>query len=90
MTFFPNPLLEAELEKGLDMSGPAEAVAEIAKSIAPVLTGAYRDSIHVETDGEGSKVVADTEYAVYVEVGTEDTTAFHVLTRAVESAGLHT
>jgi hypothetical protein len=87
--FIPKPLLEIELEKGLDMSSQAEKMAEIARANAPVDTGEYRDSIHVETDGEGSRVVAGTDHGVWVEIGTEDTPAFHVLTQAAESAGFH-
>jgi hypothetical protein len=87
--FLPNPLLEAELEKGLDMTDPANAVAEVARSIAPVDTGRYAASIHVETDGEGAKVVADVPYAIFVEIGTFKDDAQHVLTRAVEQTGLH-
>jgi hypothetical protein len=51
----------------------AERVAVEAKSIAPVRTGAYRDSIHVEdatTDRAVARVVADVPYAVVLEART--------------------
>lgn len=88
MTFLPNPFLEAELEKELDVSEAAEVAAQIARAIAPVDSGEYRDSIHVESDGEQTRLVAGTDHGIYVEIGTEDTPAFHVLTRAAEAAGL--
>lgn len=47
----------------------AEETAEIAKSLAPVKTGALRDSIHVETKRGQSEVIADVEYAAAVEFG---------------------
>ncbi|WP_404465237.1 HK97 gp10 family phage protein [Micrococcus antarcticus] len=45
----------------------AERVLAAAQSIAPVDTGAYRDSLRVETTDRGSAVVAGTDHAVYVE-----------------------
>lgn len=93
MTFLPNPAFADELARELEASGamraPAEQVAENARSNAPVDTGAYRDSIHVESDESGTRVVAGTDHAVYVEWGTEDTPAFHVMTRAAEESGFN-
>jgi len=48
----------------------AERVADAARAIAPVETGAYRDSIRVEedfTDRVVYRVVADVPYALKVE-----------------------
>ncbi|WP_367147221.1 HK97 gp10 family phage protein [Microbacterium proteolyticum] len=49
----------------------ADGVRDAARSGAPVLTGEYRDSIHVEVDqdraGVVATVVADVEYAMVVE-----------------------
>lgn len=51
----------------------AEEVASRAKSSAPVDSGAYRDSIHLEeghTDRLVVRVVADVDYAMVVEANT--------------------
>ncbi|QLD10894.1 HK97 gp10 family phage protein [Microbacterium oleivorans] len=49
----------------------AAAVVDAAQSDAPVLTGEYRDSIHVEVeqtpDGPVATVVADVPYAMVIE-----------------------
>src|SRR5437763_605259 len=47
----------------------AGAIAEEARRAAPVLTGAYRDSIHVEATGDGADVVAGVPYAAVIEYG---------------------
>jgi pectin methylesterase-like acyl-CoA thioesterase len=60
---------------------------EHARADAPVDEGKYRDSIHIEKEGEGVTLVADDDKAVYIEYGTEDTPTFAVLRRAVEAAG---
>lgn len=52
-----------------------------AKAIAPVDTGAYRDSIRYE-DGA---LKSDVDYAFVIEVGSNDTPAFAPLRRAAES-----
>lgn len=44
-----------------------ERISATAKGIAPVDSGDYRDSIHVERDGDEVRVVADVDYSVYVE-----------------------
>lgn len=56
----------------------AEAAAEYWRSIAPVgdpavdpHSGAYRDSIHVEQDGDKVYVVASDNKAHWIEWGTE-------------------
>lgn len=54
----------------------AEKAAEYWRRIAPVETGQYRDSIHVEVRGEKVRVVADDEAATYIEFGTNDTPEF--------------
>lgn len=89
--FIPNPLANelAEKEALPAVREIAEKAEGIAKATAPVDTGAYRDSIHVESDEHGSRLVAgggDVDYAVFIEKGTDDTPAFHTLTNAIESA----
>lgn len=64
----------------------ADAVADLAEQLAPVDTGALRESIHVEDgDVDGSyKVVASVPYAVYVEYGTAHAAAQPFLTPAAQ------
>jgi len=61
----------------------AELIAAAARANAPVRTGAYRDSIHIENREDAVYVVADAPYAIWIEVGTADTPAFAPLRRAV-------
>lgn len=52
------------------LQAEAETRAERARANAPVASGAYRDSIHVETDHTDrmvKRVVADVPYAMVVE-----------------------
>jgi hypothetical protein len=96
VVFVPNPFGVAEISRTQDMSRAmtevATAVEAVAKVIAPILTGAYVESIHVEQTTEDGKaaanVVADVPYAVFVEFGTGDTPAFAPLRRASESVGV--
>lgn len=56
-----------------EMTRRAESVASAARSRAPVESGTYRDSIHVEqatTDRAVARVVADAPYALLVEANT--------------------
>lgn len=53
-----------------DAERRAERVAERARADAPILTGDYRDSIHVEEDRDGYRVVAGTDHALVVEADT--------------------
>lgn len=48
----------------------ANGVVDIAKDNAPVLSGALRDSIHVESDGDDHAVVVGVDYGAFVEFGT--------------------
>lgn len=94
VTFIPNPLADklAEEQAKPAVRQATEQAASIAKAIAPRVTGAYADSIHVEEDGDGARLVAgggDVDYASFVEAGTYKDDAQHVLSRAVEAAGLH-
>lgn len=51
----------------------AETAAEYWRSISPVRTGAYRDSIQVDVDRDVVRVIAADDAASYIEFGTEDT-----------------
>ena len=63
----------------------ADAVADDARTQAPVLTGALRDSITVQTDEPDVVVDARADYAGYVEFGTSDAPAQPFLGPAVET-----
>ncbi len=89
-TFIPNPAIASLVARSEAVDHvceeKAQKVADYAQQTAPVLTGAYRDSIHAVNEGEGARVVADIDYAIYLEVGTSDTPAFHTLGNALAAA----
>ncbi|MFE6627351.1 HK97-gp10 family putative phage morphogenesis protein [Streptomyces rochei] len=58
---------------------------DFARSIAPVDTGRYRDSIEVRKDGEEAEIVSDVDYAIYVEYGTRHTEGQHIFGRTLDS-----
>lgn len=67
-----------------DLHARAERVAAAARGVAPVDTGAYRDSIHVTndtTDRAVARVNASVDYALAVEADTR------TLGRALDAAG---
>lgn len=66
------------------LTDKAEAVLSAAQASAPVATGAYQASIHVEqdsTDRAVTRVVADAPHAMVVESNTGN------LARALDAAG---
>lgn len=65
-----NPGWELEVEKAARNTAEeiTEEVAEDARRMAPVDTGRLRESVHAE----GNQVIAEADYAAYVELGTED------------------
>ncbi len=65
----------------------AAEIAALARSDAPVLTGAYRDGIVVRTYGERVLVVDEDDEAVFKEYGTVDTPAHAALTDAARAFG---
>lgn len=68
-------------EAALQQTG--EDIASLASQLAPVKTGALRDSIRPENVSEGTVLVGtDKEYAVYVEYGTSESAAQSFLTPA--------
>lgn len=71
-----NPAVRVELR------ARAETAARIAKGLAPVLTGAYRDSIGVEEGALGPELVATDFKAGWIEFGTVKTRAFAPLRTA--------
>lgn len=80
--FFDEVLNSAGVRAAVDLAAQ-RAVSE-AKATAPVDSGAYRDSIHVEHEQaqhrQVAKVVADVPYALYVEARTGN------LARAIRKA----
>jgi len=90
--FVPNPNFEAEWnqEQGPETKGEiAEKVLAGAQAVAPVLTGAYQDSLHIQVDGEENVyVVAGVEYGDEVEFGTSDTPTFAPLRRGISASDL--
>lgn len=91
-TFKYRPAVEREIARSAQMRAAtrarAQRSADEARRLAPVDSGKYRDSIHVEETEDGARVVADADHAVHVEFGTEDTPAHAPLRRGTEAAGL--
>ncbi|MEV1096481.1 HK97 gp10 family phage protein [Streptomyces sp. NPDC049952] len=63
----------------------AEQGADYARSIAPVRTGRYRDSIEVVEDDDGADIVADVDYADDLEYGTRHMEGQHIFGRTLDS-----
>ena len=86
--YVPNfPVIEAagEFYGHLAMAQLVPEIEAEAKSLAPVETGAYRDSITSTISGTKGVVSANIRYAVYLEFGTSDTPVFATLRQASES-----
>lgn len=68
----------------------AQRIADQAKSLAPVDTGAYRDGIIVEKTGAGARVVATDQKSHWVEFGrpNHNVEGQFVLRQAVDALGL--
>jgi HK97 gp10 family phage protein len=83
--------LQMELAEREGREAAAEVIREAwvgnIESEGLVDTGAYRDSIRVEREGDEVGVVTDVDYARYLEFGTSDTEAHHVAERAAEESG---
>ncbi len=66
------------------LESAAERALSAAQSSAPVASGAYRDSLHLETDHTDRmvvRVISDVDYAMVVEANTGN------LARALDAAG---
>lgn len=81
MEFNPYPNLETELWLLVqpEIKHRAEKVADLARRIAPVRTGRYRDSIQVFRRSRGYRVQANVSYAEFVEFGTSKMRAYRTL-----------
>ena len=90
--FIPNLAAPKLLSEGPAMERAlkenADAVAERAQETAPVLTGAYRESIRAESESGRAGVVAEDFKAAWIEFGTYKLSGFHTLSRAAEALGL--
>lgn len=78
---------------GKPLKEKVEEAAQIAREIAPVKTGAYRDGIltdQVLTDGKWiTRLVGSDFKSGWIEFGTKRMPAFATLRTAMEAAGLH-
>lgn len=93
--FIPNPQCIPMIKRSKDLQdslgSAANKIADTAKSIAPVRTGAYRDSIEgidgLEKSEVLGRVIAKDFKAHWIEFGTTDTPTFAVLRKAAELNG---
>jgi hypothetical protein len=93
--FVPNPAAEEQIASSAEMGAAiehySEQLADGARDAAPVLTGAYRNSIQVEMETEGGMVIgvvsANVDYAGWIEFGTSDTPAFAPMRRGIDRVG---
>ena len=106
MSFHINPEFAAKWAEGDDakrlLMELGEKVAAKARELAPVKTGAYHDSIVVDSPGArvagvpvgatgartSYRVVATDHKSGWIEFGTKDTPTFAPLRRAAEASGL--
>ena len=74
------------------MGAQAKAAAVAARSIAPVATGDYRNSIEGESGVEGGKAIGRVSArdfkSGWIEFGTSKWAAHAVLRRAIDAIGL--
>lgn len=70
-----------------DRAQIAEQIEIEARAAAPVVTGAYRDGIHVEVNGTDVRVVDDDPTAGFKEYGTSTHAAHATLTDAARHHG---
>lgn len=60
-----------------------------ARANAPVVSGEFRDSIHVERDADGARLVSDSDHSAFVEFGTSDSSAQPTITPAFMAGMSH-
>ncbi|MFI1409412.1 HK97 gp10 family phage protein [Streptomyces sp. NPDC020707] len=63
----------------------AEQGRDFARSIAPVDTGRYRDSIQVRENGDEAEIVSDVDYADDLEHGNRHMPGQHIFGRTLDS-----
>ena len=75
--------LQAPSAAAAALQQTGEDIANLASQLAPVKTGALRDSIRAKSVSKGLVLVGtDKEYAIYVEYGTSESAAQSFLTPA--------
>lgn len=85
----PAGVAEVELAAHAGINDLLEWIAEEARHNAPVLTGEFRDSIHVAWDGDTGEVISDSDHSAFVEFGTSDTPAHPTITPALNAGMAH-
>ncbi len=91
VTLYRSELLAAA--RKLSTDGRVEIAHEAAGDAvadAAVLTGQYRDGIHVETEGDRVSIVDSDPDSPFKEYGTSDTPAHMALTEAASKYGKYT
>lgn len=88
LTIFPDRATRRARRLSLpEIEDVAGQIADLARSSAPVLTGAYRNRIGVEVEGTQVRVVDTDDTAIHKEYGTSDTPAHAALTNAAMGFG---
>lgn len=81
--YFESAAAKIESSVSAKLSEVCQMIAEYARSIAPVKTGEYANSIHIEQDGPLQfRLVASTPYAAVIEYGSVP----HIITPGFSAA----
>jgi hypothetical protein len=96
MKFVPNPLGTKLLARTPEMQAfmklKADAAVEVAKQLAPVESGDYKDGIQSHEgvyEGKAAASIAGHDYkTLWIELGTSEHAAEAILRRSVESVGV--
>jgi hypothetical protein len=82
--FVPNRGFEAQIarETVAEPRKAAERAAETARSLAPVDSGDYRDSIHVQPEPDGATLYTDDFAGHLIEWGSRNNRSYRVLSNA--------
>lgn len=90
--FVPNPLATEQMERDphfrFGMALVAQDVAGHVMSLGPRKTGAFRNSIDSESDGEQTVVRSTDIAAGFIEYGTVNNPAYAPFRRAIAAVGL--
>lgn len=87
VVWYPNAPEEIRSASTQQRVEVADRIVEEAQLRAPVRTGAFRDGLHVEINGDEVDVVDDDPAAFFIEYGTIDTPPAGVITEAAENEG---
>jgi hypothetical protein len=93
MRFVANPNFQREIEREVEYRAGkvrvGEEVVQTAKGIAPVRTGAYRDSLKTRVQGPRVYVTATDFKGHWIEWGSVNNRTFAVIRRACRMVGLN-